>query len=156
MKRWIVLIGLLVSLQASAQESAIRLKSQALYLPIYSHMYYGNRFAASQTPKTLLSALVSIRNTDAKRTIRITVAKYYDTNGRFLRDYLASPVVLAPFGTTELFIEQHDESGGSGANFLIHWESDEPVNPPLIQAIHANMDSGKATIITTQAVPITP
>lgn len=154
--RWLgVLFALLLAGTAAAQEARPLSRGQSLYLPIYSHMLYGNVSSSKGAPyKVLLSALVSIRNTDAKRPLRIVSARYFDTQGKFLREYLAAPVVLPPFGTHELFIELHDESGGSGANFLIVWDAAEAVNPPLVEALHANMDSGKAVIVTTQAVPI--
>ncbi len=64
------------------------------------------------------------------------------------------PTILPPLGTLELFVELNDASGGSGANFIIKWESDAPINPPLVEALHANMDGGKAVIFMTQSVPI--
>ncbi len=59
-----------------------------------------------------------------------------------------------PYGTHELFVELNDASGGSGANFIITWDSEAPINPPLVEALHANMDGGKAVIFLTQSVPI--
>ena len=53
-----------------------------------------------------------------------------------------------------VFVELHDDSGGAGANFLIRWEATDPVNPPLVEALHANLDSGKAVVFTTQALPV--
>ncbi len=137
---------------ASRDSSASR--GQSLYLPIYSHLLYGNVGRSGQPARALLSALVSIRNTDPRNAMRVLSARYYDTQGRFLRDYLAAPAVVPPLGTLELFVELHDESGGSGANFLIRWESDAAINAPLVEALHANMDSGKAVILTTRAVAI--
>lgn len=138
----------------AAQEARPLSKGQALFLPIYSNMLYGNIGRSGSANKVLLSALVSIRNTDPRRPLRLVSARYYETQGKFLREYVAAPVVLPPFGTHELFVELHDDSGGSGANFLIKWESDAAINPPQVEALHANMDSGKAVILTTQAVPI--
>lgn len=145
---------LLAAAAAPAQEAPPLVLGQSLYLPIYSHLLYGNVSRKGAPSKVLLSALVSIRNTDPKRPLRLVSARYYDTRGRFLREYLPAVVILPPFATHELFVELHDESGGSGANFLIVWDAAEPVNPPLVEALHANMDSGKAVILTTQAVPI--
>jgi hypothetical protein len=65
-----------------------------------------------------------------------------------------TPVLLAPLGTLELFVELNDASGGSGANFVIKWEADQLINPPLVESLHANMDGGKAVIFMTQAVPL--
>lgn len=148
---------LLFALQgALAQEARPLSRGQTLYLPVYSHMLYGNVSSKGQASRVLLSAMVSIRNTDAKRPIRVLSARYYDTGGRFLREYVPAAQTIPPMGTLELFVELNDESGGSGANFVINWEAAQPVNPPLVEALHANMDSGKAVILTTQAVPVLP
>lgn len=155
MPRLAVLFALLLAaMAAGAQEARPLSRGQSLYLPIYSHMLYGNVNSKGAPSKVLLSALVSIRNTDPKRPLRIVSARYFDTHGKFLREYLPAAVTLQPFGTHELFVELHDESGGSGANFLIVWDAAEPLNPPQVEALHANMDSGKAVIVTTQALPI--
>lgn len=155
--RWLagVAVGALLGLcgGAAAQEP-VPLKAQSLYLPIYSHMLYGNLGKGGKASSVLLSALVSLRNTDARRPIRILSAKYFDTRGRLLGDRLGGAVVLPPLGTHELFVELNDASGGSGANFLVRWEADQPVNPPMVEALHANMDGGKAVIFMTRAVPV--
>jgi hypothetical protein len=139
---------------AFAQESRPLVKSQSLYLPIYSHMLYGNLGKKNTASQVLLSALVSIRNTDAKRPLRVLSAKYFDTHGKLLGERVQTPVLLAPLGTLELFVELNDASGGSGANFVIKWEADQLINPPLVESLHANMDGGKAVIFMTQAVPL--
>jgi hypothetical protein len=139
---------------AFAQESRPLVKSQSLYLPIYSHMLYGNLGKKNTASQVLLSALVSIRNTDPKRPLRVLSAKYFDTHGKLLGERVQTPVLLAPLGTLELFVELNDASGGSGANFVIKWEADQLINPPLVESLHANMDGGKAVIFMTQAVPL--
>lgn len=145
---------LLAAPAALAQEGRPLSKGQHLYLPIYSHMLYGNVNSKGLTARVLLSAMVSIRNTDPRRAIRIVSARYYDTGGRFLREFVPAVQALPPLATMELFVDLHDDSGGSGANFLVAWDAAQAVNPPLVEALHANMDSGKAVILTTQAVPV--
>ena len=137
-----------------AQEARPLTKSQTLYLPIYSHMLYGNIGKSGKASNAQLSALVSIRNTDGKRPLRILSARYYDTQGKLLAERVATPVTLAPYGTLELFIELNDASGGSGANFVIKWDAEQAINPPLVESLHANMDGGKAVIFMTQSVPV--
>lgn len=150
-----LVLGLLLATGlACGQEARPLSKGQTLYLPIYSHMLYGNINSQGRTARVLLSAMVSIRNTDGKRPIRVLSARYYDTSGRFLRDFAPSGQAIPPMGTMELFVDLHDESGGSGANFVIAWEAAQATNPPLVEALHANMDGGKAVIVTTQAVPV--
>lgn len=142
------------STAASAQEARAAVRGQTLYLPIYSHMLYGNLGKSGKASQVLLSALVSIRNTDGKRPLRILSARYFDTQGKLLGERVPAPVVLPPLGTLELFVDLNDASGGSGANFIIKWEAEQPINPPLVESLHANMDGGKAVIFTTQAVPV--
>lgn len=144
----------LASTAAIAQEARPLAKAQTLYLPIYSHMLYGNLGRSGGASSVLLSALVSIRNTDPRRPLRLLSARYFDTRGKQLAERVPTPVILPPLATLELFVELNDASGGSGANFIIKWEAEQPINPPLVESLHANMDSGKAVIFMTQSVPL--
>ena len=145
---------LLLSGMASAQELRPQAKSQTLYLPIYSHMLYGNLGKSGKASYVLLSALVSIRNTDVRRPLRVLSARYFDTQGKLLGERVPTAVTIPPLGTLELFVELNDASGGSGANFVVKWDADTAISPPLLEALHANMDGGKAVIFMTQSVPI--
>lgn len=136
------------------QEIRPQVSGQTLYLPIYSHMSYGNIGRRGTPSQVLLSALVSIRNTDVKKPLRVRYARYYDTAGKLIGEHVPRPIVIPPLGTHELFVELNDASGGSGANFIIRWDADQAINPPLVESLHANMDGGKAIIFTTQSVPI--
>ena len=127
---------------------------QTLYLPVYSHVYHGDTDAKGVPQRTLVSALVSIRNTDLTRSIRVTSAVYYDTNGKKLREYLPKPVIVAPMGTHEIFVPRSESAGGSGANFVIVWQSDEPANAPVVEALHLNLPTGRAIAFMTTARPI--
>ena len=124
---------------------------QTLYLPIYSHIWHGDMTADGQRARSLVSVSVSIRNTDPVKTIRITSAQYYDTEGKKLREYVASPKTVGPMGTYELFVSRSDDTGGSGANFLIFWKSETPASPPIAEGIHANLPAGRSIAFTTSA-----
>lgn len=150
----LALVTLSMPMALKAQELRSLAKGQTLYLPIYSHMLYGNLGKSGNASYVLLSALVSIRNSDSRRPLRVLSAKYFDTHGKLLGERVPTPVVLPPLGTLELFVELNDASGGSGANFVVKWEADSPINPPLVEALHANMDGGKAVIFMTQSVPV--
>lgn len=153
--RWAIVFALFwLSTATGAQEVRNPSSGQTIYLPIYSHMLYGNVGKSGKASQVLLSALVSIRNTDGRRPLRILSARYYDTLGKLIGERIPAPVAIPPYGTLELFVELNDASGGSGANFIIKWDSEAPVNPPLVEALHANMDGGKAVIFMTQSVPI--
>jgi len=150
----LIFAAFLPSTATHAQEVRTLIAGQSIYLPIYSHMLYGNLGKSGRASQVLLSALVSISNTDARRPLRILSARYYDTHGKLLGERVPAATILPPLGTLELFVELNDASGGSGANFIIKWDSDAPINPPLVEALHANMDGGKAVIFMTQSVPI--
>lgn len=152
---WAVAFALfLASTAASAQQARLPSSGQALYLPIYSHIFFGNLGRSGTPSQVLLSVLVSIRNIDPARPLRVLSARYYDTNGKLLSERVPNPAVVAPLGTLELFIERNDFSGGSGANFIIKWDAGSPINPPIVEALHVNMDGGKAVVFMTQAQPI--
>lgn len=146
-----LLLFALSSGQASGQTTPGRSLGQTLYLPIYSHIWHGEMDKTGQPMKTLVSVSVSIRNTDPVKAIRINSAQYYDTDGKKLREYLTSPKTIGPMGTYELFVPRSDDTGGSGANFVIAWKSDTPASPPIVEGFHANLPVGRAIAFTTTA-----
>ncbi len=129
-------------------------KGQSLYLPVYSHVWHGDVDSKGVAQQTLVSALVSVRNSDPAKSIRVTSAVYYDTNGKKLREYITSPVTVAPMGTHEIYVPRNDTAGGSGANFLIVWQADEAANAPVVEALHLNMPAGRSIAFITTARPI--
>ena len=102
----------------------------------------------------MLSALVSVRNTDPVRSVRVVSAKYYDTKGKLLREFVSSPQILGPLATYEILIERKESAGGSGANFLIRWESDAPTNPLVIEGIHAEARGARTLSFVTSGKAI--
>ena len=127
---------------------------QLLYLPIYSVVQYGDRDRSGAARELPVSALVSVHNTDLERPIRLLGARYYATDGKFLRDFVPSARVLKPMETVEFLVERRDVVGGSGANFVIQWEAAAPVSPPLVQALHVEVQTNRAIVFTTDAVLI--
>ncbi len=102
----------------------------ALYVPAYSHIYTGNR----ETPSSL-TVTVSIRNTDPVHGMRVTKADYHRTQGEKLKTYITTPVFLPPLGSIRYVVPHKDNTGGSGANFIIMWEASQPINPPIVESI---------------------
>lgn len=128
---------------------------QSLYLPIYSHLYHGDVNPRTGKPsETLVSTHISIRNTDPVAGMKVVSARYYNTEGRLLREFLAKPQAIPPLGTYELYVPRSDSSGGSGANFIIDWVADKPVNPPLVEALHADIREARTLLFVTTARPI--
>jgi len=83
----------------------------------------------------LLESTLSIRNLDPHRTISVKSVKYFDSRGSLIKEYLDGNMRLGPLETTAFLVEKRDTSGGSGANFIVVWDAEEPVYEPLIEAI---------------------
>lgn len=117
-------------------------KGQTVYVPVYSEVRHGNVTSTGKTDSTLLSVMVSVRNTDPNNPIRVVTANYYNSEGSAIRNSLPAPRVIPPFGTLELFVEHRENAGGSGANYAIKWDAATPVSPPTIEAFHSKFQAG--------------
>lgn len=124
--------------QGSANSNQIRSKGQSVYVPVYSHIYYGDR-----EKEFNLTATLSIRNTNLDKTIMLHTIDYFDSNGKLLKKYLETPIVLKKFSTIRYVIKAKDKSGGSGAKFIVRWKSKVLSNAPLIEAIMISTQSGQ-------------
>jgi len=127
-----LLIGLLLWAEGTAftQENPTRSKGQKVYVPAYSHIYTGNRQMPSRLTVTL-----SIRNTDMSHAIKIVSVDYYNTKGVLIKKYLRTPVFLKSLESIRYVVDYDDKAGGSGANFIVEWRSENSVNLPIIEAI---------------------
>lgn len=119
---------------------------QTLYVPIYSHIYSGNR----EQP-VYLAATLSIRNTDRKQAITVTAVDYYDSKGKFLKHYLEKPLVLGAMATKRYVVHESDKSGGSGAKFIVAWQSDQPVSEPLVESVMISTKTQQGISFTSRA-----
>jgi Protein of unknown function (DUF3124) len=131
--RNLILAGVISCLWSSvsgAQSPLALSKGQTIYVPIYSHVYGGDR----ESP-FYLTTMLSIRNTDPGRTITVLSADYYDSDGKLLSRHAASPAAVGPIGSIRYVIKESDKAGGSGASFVVKWKSDQPVNPPIVESI---------------------
>lgn len=103
---------------------------QTIYVPAYSHIYSGNK----EQP-FLLTVTLSIRNIDPRHAITVSAVDYYETQGKLLKHCLEKPLRLGPLESFRYIIPEKDTSGGSGANFLVLWQSGEKSNPPIVESI---------------------
>ncbi|WP_289023211.1 DUF3124 domain-containing protein [Desulfobacter postgatei] len=113
-----------------AQQAPSLSKGQKVYVPAYSHIFTGNR----QIP-TFLTVTLSIRNTDMSHGIEVVSVDYYNTKGTLLKKYLPSPISLKPLESIRYVVDYDDKAGGAGANFIVEWRSENPVNPPIMETI---------------------
>lgn len=140
---------LIVSRPTHADESVNLSRGQTIYVPAYSHIYVGNREAPF-----LLTITLSIRNIDARNRVTVTSADYYDSKGKLIRKYLEQPVSLGPWESVRYVVPQKDKSGGSGANFVVGWNSEKAVNPLLVEAIMIGAESQQGISFTSRGQAI--
>ena len=117
---------------------------QAVYVPIYSHIYGGPKSRPLNLTVTL-----SIRNTDSSNSINVSDIDYYDSDGKLIKKYINGPITLKPMASKRFIVEELDTSGGSGANFIVTWKVDKKVSPPIVQAVHIGTGSGQGISFIT-------
>lgn len=105
-----------------------KVRGQVLYMPVYSNIPH------TEKKDYDLSAFLAIHNTDMKYPIRITKVSLFNTDGRTVKHFILQDRLLAPFATAIFTIPKQDQSG-TGANFLVEWTADQPVNEPLIESV---------------------
>lgn len=148
----VLILTICITLPVAAGELT---SGQTLYLPVYSHIWHGDRVVDGKYPlKNTVSALISIRNTSLKTPIKISSARYYSTQGKLIKEFLPKPAAVGAMGTLELFVERKESEGGSGANFIIEWDAATPTNAPLVEAVHADIKGHQTLTFVTSAHPI--
>ncbi|WP_170863130.1 DUF3124 domain-containing protein [Pseudozobellia thermophila] len=138
------------TLDESPDINAMASRIHEVYVPIYSDIYNQTR-----DTRTLLTATLSIRNTSIRDSLFINKIDYYNTQGDLVRSYIDQSIYLRPMETIDYVIEQKDTSGGSGANFIIHWYAKRPLSP-LFQAVMVGGLGAQAFSFTTEGVEVEP
>ncbi len=87
--------------------------------------------------------MLSIRNVDLTSSIRVTAVDYYDNDGRLVRRYLNSPMMLGPLGSHHVYLEEKDTRGGFGANFIVRWTAEKAINAPILECIMIGATGGQ-------------
>lgn len=145
-RRWLCPVLLMCLFLLPTEVLAQRSLGQTLYVPCYSHIYHGPR------NRTLdLTVTLSIRNIDQHLPLTLTVVDYYDTDGRLIRHELDKPRTIAPLMTLEFMVHQRDSAGGSGANFIVVWKADTPVNAPVVETVMISTESSLGVSFTSPA-----
>lgn len=125
-------------------------RGQTLYVPVYSHVYYGHDKRTFN-----LACTLCIRNIDASSSITLTTIDYYNTKGAFVRAFFDEPRILMPLETVDFYIQERDTSGGSGANFIVRWGSDTAVDAPIVEAVMIGVADGQGISFVSPSREIT-
>lgn len=112
--------------------------SDTFYVPIYSDIYIDE-----QHPKNLLSATLSIRNVSDTDTLFVSKIDYYNTAGELVRHFIDQTIALPAMASVNYVVEREDETGGSGANFIVEVSASNNIAAPRIQAVMIGEYSNK-------------
>jgi hypothetical protein len=128
----LVAIILLFNCSASAFGAAKMVKGQTVYIPSYANVISG--------PPILmvvpLRANLIIHNTDPAQAITVVRIDHYDTDGKLAYKYLEKPVTLKPLAATRVTVKEPKRGDeGLGANFIVQWHAEKPVNEPIIDCL---------------------
>ncbi|MGQ9921804.1 MAG: DUF3124 domain-containing protein [Desulfobacca sp.] len=142
---WVLAICLLTGAGAAgASQTVPNSWGQLVYVPVYSHIYFGDR------GKTFnLSVTLSIRNVAPRHPIEVQSVQYLDETGKVVRELVAKPFLLASFAASRFFIQESDVTGGSEAAFLVRWRAAQPVPPPIIDALMVGTSFGQGISFNT-------
>jgi ketosteroid isomerase-like protein len=137
--------GLLFVQAADARANGDLSTGQTVYVPVYSHIYQGDR----ESP-IYLAVTLSIRNVDPGKPITVLSTDYYDFKGNLLKKYQEGPVHVPPVSSIRYVVPESDKAGGSGAYFIIAWRSDGPVNPPILESVMIGTKSQQGISFTSR------
>jgi hypothetical protein len=118
-------------------------QGQLIYVPVYSHIFFGDRQQSFN-----LSVTLSLRNTDLTNPIEITSVRYYDEKGKLVKDFVPPNVTIEPLAAARFYIKESDVSAGSEACFLVRWQSPRKVSAPVIEGLMVGTSFGQGISFT--------
>lgn len=138
-----------VGLEEVYVESAALSIRDTVYVPIYSDIY-----SETKDIRFNLTATLSVRNTSLSDTIYIEDIDYYNSNGDLVRHYLEKILLLKPMQSIEYVIEEEDTEGGTGANFIVNWGTNDSSVKPIFQGIMISTNGQQGISFMTNGVSI--
>jgi len=123
--------------------------NQLVYVPIYSDIY-----SETKNVKFDLTATLSIRNTSLTDSLYIGKIDYYDSDGQLVRQYLDHTFRLSPMQSIEYVIEEDDNVGGTGANFMVEWGAKSKDLTPVFQGVMISTHGQQGISFLTEGIPV--
>lgn len=120
------------------------------YLSVYSQIYQLHEHKTYN-----LTVTVSLRNVSPQDTVYVLSADYYNSEGELLRKYVNNPIYLKPLETVEIVINEDDEQGGTGGNFVFNWAAQNELQVPFFEAIMVSTTGQQGLSFGTQGIRIT-
>ncbi|QLE00036.1 DUF3124 domain-containing protein [Galbibacter sp. BG1] len=119
------------------------------YLSVYSQIYSYTQHAQQD-----LTTTISLRNVSEKDSVYISKANYFNESGTLVRSYVSNTIFLAPMETLEIIIDNKDNEGGSGGNFMFNWISKANTPPPHFEAVMISTAGQQGLSFTTSGVRV--
>ncbi|MFP5212696.1 MAG: DUF3124 domain-containing protein [Acidobacteriota bacterium] len=145
----ILLFAALLTFPGSAFSELKQVRGQTVYVPAYSHIYYGDR-----DMPFYLTVTLSIRNTDLEDPITVTDIKYIGSDGKLIKDYLDNDVRLDAQASMHSIVKESDKSGGAGAHFLVVWKAGQKVSEPILETIMIGTATQQGISFTSRGVAV--
>jgi hypothetical protein len=133
---------------AKVDKSAFE-KTEQVYVPIYSDIYF-----IDSKHTFSLTATLSIRNTSFKDSIYVFAIDYYSSGGEKVRRYNESILLVKPMESIEFVVENKDDTGGVGANFVVEWGAKPEAQRPYFQGIMIGTTGQQGISFTTEGIVI--
>ena len=125
------------------------LQTGVTYLSVYSQIY-----SRSEHRTHDLTATVSLRNISSEDAIFVTRAQFFDTAGKLIRTYFDQPIFISPLETVEIVIQEVDNEGGTGGNFIFEWAVNPGTPEPFFEAVMISTSGQQGISFTTQGIKI--
>ena len=124
-------------------------------MPIYSHIYADDRYR--DTP-FLLTATLSIRNTDPNRPFTLKKVSYYDSKGALLKSTWTNPRPSNHWDPPGISSRNPSPKAAQVLNFWSEWEAGSAVVEPIIESvmIGTKMQQGISFISTGRVINGSP
>lgn len=124
-------------------------KTEQVYIPIYSDIYF-----VDSKHTFSLTATLSIRNTSFKDSIYVFAVDYYNSGGQKVRRYNESTLLVKPMESIEFVVENKDNTGGVGANFVVEWGAKSEAQRPYLQGVMIGTTGQQGISFTTEGIII--
>jgi len=124
-------------------------KTELVYIPIYSDIYF-----VDSKHTFSLTATLSIRNTSFKDSIYVFAIDYYNSGGEEVRRYNESTLLVKPLESIEFVVENKDDTGGVGANFVVEWGANPEAQRPYFQGVMIGTTGQQGISFTTEGIVI--
>lgn len=125
----LILIMIIIPFNSLAGELS---KAGTIFVPVYKSFYqsYGSTRDAYG-----LTSTACFYNTDPKSAIVVHAIEYYDSSGKLTNKLIDQPTTIKPLASREITLPHSTQPEDFGANLIVRWKSDQPVNHPLVEVL---------------------